>query len=102
MIWEILQMITGGLLFGCVFALIVSFAGMMAILTDPYSTHGKKRNVLVVFIGVIIFTTINLVVFSTATVNVKYLEKEQVTCVHKCECPECCKILEAHDEEGKQ
>jgi len=56
MIWEILQMITGTLFFGRVFALIFSFVGVVVMLTESFSTPTEKRNILIIFIGVIVFT----------------------------------------------
>jgi len=102
MIWEILQMVTEPMLFGCVATLIFVGIGTAVSFVDPYSTEQMQRNWMILLIVVFIFTLGNLVVFSISTVNVKHLEKEQVSCIHKCECPECGKVLETHEEESQQ
>jgi len=100
MIWEILQMITGPLLAGGIIVLVTHFICFGVVLIDPYSTHDKKHSWMMIFICVLILTMINLIVFSISTVNIKYLEKEQVTC--NCKCAECSKIPEALNQENKE
>jgi len=98
MIWETLQVVSGSF-FGGIIVIVLMCRGIRAIVANSNTVPVEQNLWIVVFICGMLWVASCMIVLSPY--NVKYLEREQVTCVHKCECPECSKALETHDEEGK-
>jgi len=99
MIWEILQVVSGSF-FGGIIVIVLMCRGLRAIVANSNTVPIEQNLWIVVFICGMLWVASCMIVLSAF--NGRYLEKEQVMCVHKCECPECSKVLETQRKEGKQ